>query len=135
MRVTKLSFTNWLLAISVMVAVSVSFYACTYDIHLTPDDPIVTGDVSFSTDILPIFNQSCNNAGCHNTGGIPPDLSPANAYTALQNGNYISVSAPESSELYLWMRGEKSAPMPLSGPNANYNATVLAWIKQGAKNN
>lgn len=105
---------------------------CKYDISI---DPVVTGPVSFSADILPIFNSSCNMSGCHNTGGTVPDLTPANAYTALTNGNYINTSSPASSELYLWMRGEKGLPMPLSGPNAEYNAMVLAWINQGALDN
>jgi hypothetical protein len=106
--------------------------SCYYDAVLEPE---ISGDVSFSADIIPIFNASCNFAGCHNSGGIPPDLSPGNAFNALNAGNYINVSSPEDSELYRWMRGERAQPMPLSGPNATYNATVLAWIKQGALNN
>lgn len=117
------------------VSLVLSLHSCTYDVHLEQPDPIVTRDVSFLADILPIFNQGCNSAGCHNSGGIPPDLSPANAYNALQNGNYINVGVAENSELYRWMRGERSVPMPLSGPNPTNNATVLAWIKQGALNN
>jgi hypothetical protein len=106
--------------------------SCYYDTVLAPE---ISGPVSFSQDIIPIFNQSCNMAGCHNAGGTPPDLSPAGAYNALVNGNYINAASPEASELYLWMRGERGLPMPLSGPNATYNATVLAWIRQGALNN
>lgn len=117
-----------------MLSLFLAFLAgsCYYDIVVEPE---VTEQVSFSADIIPIFNASCNSAGCHNTGGPPPDLAPANAYSALINGGYIRVSAPEESELYRWMRGERGLPMPLSGPNANYNATVLAWIRQGALNN
>jgi hypothetical protein len=95
----------------------------------------VTRPVSFATDIIPIFNASCNTSGCHNTGGKAPDLSPSNAYNSLQNGNYVNTSAPESSELYLWMTGKKGTPMPVSGINKDYNSLVLAWIKQGAQNN
>lgn len=109
--------------------------SCYYDATLEPLTPEVTTDVSFANDILPIFNQSCNTSGCHNAGGTRPDLSPANAYNALTGGNYINLAAPEQSNLYKWMRGQGGLPMPLSGPNAAYNATVLAWIKQGAKNN
>jgi hypothetical protein len=29
----------------------------------------VTRTVSFSNDIVPIFNSSCNISGCHNSGG------------------------------------------------------------------
>lgn len=95
----------------------------------------ITRPVSFGADIIPIFNASCNSSGCHNTGGRKPDLSPSNAYNALQNGNYLNTSAPESSELYLWMAGLKAIPMPPNGINIDNNALVLAWIRQGAQNN
>lgn len=105
---------------------------CTYDVSL---GPIITEEVSFSNDIIPIFNQSCNNPGCHNTGGAAPDLTAANAFQSLNSGGYISTASPENSELYAWMNGERNLPMPLSGPNSSYNALVLAWIVQGANNN
>jgi hypothetical protein len=95
----------------------------------------ITRPVLFSGDIIPIFDKSCNMSGCHSTGGKAPDLSPQRAYQALINGGYINTSSPEKSELYLWMTGKKGTPMPLSGPNQQYNSLVLAWIKQGALNN
>jgi len=95
----------------------------------------ITRPVSFTTDIVAILNSSCNGSGCHNAGGKSPDLSVANAYTSLSNGGYINNSDPQKSELYLWMTGKKGAPMPTSGVNKDFNALVLAWIKQGAQNN
>lgn len=95
----------------------------------------ITRPVSFSNDIIPIFNKSCNNSGCHSAGAKAPDLTAANAYLSLSAGNYMNTSTPQNSELYLWMTGKKGAPMPLSGPDKDYNALVLAWIKQGAQNN
>jgi hypothetical protein len=108
--------------------------SCYYDQVVPFDPPIDVGEVSFANDIIPIFNKDCNISGCHN-GGVAPDLRPANAYNALINGAYIDAGNPEGSELYKWMRGDRSTPMPLSGPNVTYNAKVLAWIKQGALNN
>ena len=95
----------------------------------------ITRPVSFIGDIVPIFNSSCNSSGCHNAGGIKPDLTFANAYNSLANGGYVNTGDPQSSLLYLWMTGKKGSPMPLSGVNKDYNALVLAWIKQGAQNN
>ncbi len=95
----------------------------------------ITRQVSFSNDVVPIFNKSCNISGCHSPGGKTPDLSIVNAYTSLSNGGYVNTSDPQSSILYLWMTGKKATPMPIGGINKDYNALVLAWIKQGAQNN
>lgn len=95
----------------------------------------ITRPVSFAGDIITILNNSCNTSGCHNSGGISPDLSVVNAYSSLSNGGYLNTGNPQSSELYLWMTGKKGTPMPISGPNKDFNALVLAWIKQGALNN
>lgn len=92
------------------------------------------GQVSFSKDVIPIFNTSCNISSCHD-GSIAPNLKEASAYNALKNGNYINTANPEASELYQWMKGNRRQPMPLSGPNPTYNSIVLAWIQQGALNN
>jgi hypothetical protein len=95
----------------------------------------ITRTVSFTTDIQAIFNSSCNTSGCHSSGGKSPDLSATNAFTSLANGGFLNTSDPAKSELYLWMSGKKGTPMPLSGVNKDFNALVLAWIKQGALNN
>ena len=95
----------------------------------------ITRTVSFAADILPILNSSCNMSGCHSTGGKSPDLSVVNAYPSLVNGGYVNTSDPQSSLVYLWMTGKKGTPMPVSGINMQYNALVLAWIRQGVQNN
>jgi len=95
----------------------------------------ITRAVSFSNDIIPIFNKSCNTSGCHNSGGIPPNLTAVVAFTSILVGNHTNTGNPASSTLYLWMAGKKGVPMPTSGINKDYNSLVLAWIKQGAKNN
>ena len=109
--------------------------ACYYDEVLPQESVGDVGEMSFSADIIPIFNASCNVSGCHNKGGQKPDLSAENAFNTLTNGGYIDKATPESSSLYLWMTGKKGTPMPVSGSNATYNAKVLAWIEQGAHNN
>ena len=111
------------------------FSSCSYDQYAPEEEPVVTDSVSFADDILPIFNAACNSAGCHNTGGVPPDLSPGRAYDALISGGFINVANPTDSELYQWMIGNRDLDMPLEGPDPEYNALVLAWITQGAVNN
>lgn len=127
----KISYIQIVLALFMTLFLS----QCYYDqiVYEEPEPP--AGELSFLNEIIPIFNASCNISGCHNAGGIAPDLSPANAYNALINGNFINTDVPEDSELYQWMAGNRSISMPISGPNAAYNVTVLQWIKQGAKNN
>lgn len=95
----------------------------------------ITRTVSFSGDIIPILNSSCNISGCHSAGGKSPDLTFANAYSSLSNGGYFNNDDPQSSLLYQWMTGKKGTPMPISGVNKDFNALVLAWLKQGAQNN
>lgn len=129
MRILKFHI---LLSIAVLV---LALGGCYYDEVIFPTAGEVQGDVSFSADIIPIFSKDCSTSGCHSTGGQKPDLSSANAYNSLLNGGYINISYPEESELYLWMKGLKTVPMPISGSNAGYTANVLAWIKQGAQNN
>lgn len=97
----------------------------------------VTFEVSLTKDIFPIFNNSCNISGCHSAGGIKPDLSETNAYSALNNGGYLNSGNPAQSELYLWVSGQRAAEMPPGGPAnpSNLNNLILAWINQGALNN
>ncbi len=94
----------------------------------------ITRPVSFTTDIIPIFNSSCNTSGCHSPGGKSPDLTILNAYNSLTDGGYTNTGDPQTSELYLWMTGKKGTPMPVGGINKDFNSLVLAWIKQGAQN-
>jgi hypothetical protein len=112
--------------------------SCTDNTTLVVDNsPAVTKTVSFSSDIIPIFNSSCSLSGCHSSGGKAPDLTATKAYSSLTIGNYLNLAAPEQSVLYLYLTGKKSPQMPLGAAAnpSNLNNLVLAWIKQGAKNN
>ncbi|MEI8280057.1 MAG: hypothetical protein WCG87_09860 [Bacteroidota bacterium] len=97
----------------------------------------VTKAVSISKDIIPIFTKSCALSGCHGSGAHVPDLSASKAYSSLIKGNYISITEPANSTLYLWLTGKKSIKMPMGADNnpSNLNSLTLAWITQGAKNN
>jgi len=96
----------------------------------------ITTEMSFASDITPIFTNSCALSGCHVSGGNVPNLSTPNAYKSLTDGSYIKANDPDNSVLILWLTGKKSPVMPLgNGPNEQINAKIYAWIKQGAKNN
>lgn len=110
------------------------FTSCYKDVTVPQAAPEVTKDVSFSADVLPIFTSNC--ASCHSAGGQAPELTEANAYSSVTDGDYLDLTTPTNSELYMRMAGLGSeGVMPPSGPNPANAATVLAWIKQGAKNN
>jgi hypothetical protein len=130
MRTSRFQFLTVILALVMMVGVG-----CYNDYVIFPDGGEITGDVTFSADILPIFNKDCSLSGCHVSGSQAPDLSSANAYTSLTTGNFVDPASAEDSELYRWMKGLETLPMPPSGSNASNAAKVLAWIKQGAQNN
>lgn len=108
---------------------------CYKDRTVPIEVPSITRTVTFSQDIIPMFNKSCNLSGCHSSGGQAPNLSESNAYNSLITGNYVDKNNPENSLIYLKMTGKKGTPMPVSGVNQDYAALMLAWIKQGANNN
>ena len=126
------------LSLLTAVVLTISFQSC-YKVTTFMDETgtLVTGEVSYAKDIAPILDNTCAVIGCHNTGGLKPDLTLNNSYNSLNNGGYFNVNIPENSEVYLWLTGKKSASMPPNGPPnpSNVNQLILAWVKQGASNN
>ena len=116
-----------LLVVAVTVIGICLWTSCTYDTF----NPQVPDEVSFSEDIIPVFNASCNGAGCHNEGGTPPDLSEANAWSSLIIGGYINAAEPENRLLYTKI-------LPPDGSMARFatdrdRTLILNWIQQGAR--
>ncbi len=121
-----------------MMGVAVVLLAgCYKNVTVIQNGPEITTPVSFSKDIIPIYNKSCNMSGCHNTGGQKPDLTIGNAYRTINEEDLIDVANPEGSEMMGWLTGTIKPAMPLgtTANPSNINALTLAWIKQGAKNN
>jgi len=123
-----------------------------------PGDPIpvavnfvAVGNISYSDDIQPIWDEYCGNRGCHPGGGAPFSLDRFNSYN---NIYYVVVSnrtcgppyrvtpfSLDSSLVYLMISGQTSCPrMPFSPmpgdtlPTAEQNK-IRDWIDQGAFNN
>lgn len=108
--------------------------ACKKDFFEPPPPLDLATPVSFTTDILPIFETNCYGAGCHDKG-IAPDLTPGNAYDQLNMLGYVDTTNAEGSTLYMRMTSATN-PMPPSGKLSGEKTNkILAWIKQGAKNN
>lgn len=123
-----------LIGLATSLCFTIFLSSCYYD-EVLPVNGEIPDNVSFSGDIIPIFDASCNAVGCHSTDGVSPDLTAENAYSDLFNENLITTSNPEGSELYQWMVGNRALSMPVSGSNPRYNTLVLAWIQQGALDN
>jgi len=109
---------------------------CIYDWVVPEEVPEVPVgvEISFADQILPIFTTGNNCTSCHRSGGTPPDLTAANAYSQINTAKYINRSTPAESGIY-------KVPAPSSTTHrhkvytAQQAALILAWIEQGAKNN
>lgn len=118
---------------ALMLLVMAAFMLCSCEYEwITPEKVTIPDNVSFSADVMPIFNNGCNTAICHGPGATPPDLSESNAYNALINGNYVDTDIPESSIIYTSMTTGSMKPYVQNPADAEI---ILAWIKQGAENN
>lgn len=94
----------------------------------TQDIASQTGEVSFSRDIYPIFQQVA--ASCHGTsGGLSLE-------TYEGTMKVVVPGDPEGSLLYQRLKGQGGPVMPPSGPLPEAQIQLIyQWIKQGAKNN
>src|SRR5688572_19605767 len=110
-----------------------SLASCEYD-YLEPKKADLNVPVDFTKDVMPVLTLNCVKSGCHVTGGVPPDLSVDKAYEQLMGLGYVDTTNAEGSILYARMISS-SKPMPPAGKlSASQTGTILAWIKQGAKN-
>lgn len=107
--------------------------SCEYDwIEPTKTPDVPTPDtVSYSLNIQPIWNASCNMSGCHSNNGWDPILTAEKSYNELMNNGWVNIAVPTDSEIYKVI---KTGSMSQYSNSAN-NALVLKWIQQGAKNN
>lgn len=104
--------------------------ACYWD---NPPEPIPIDPqmVSFKTHIIPIFNESCNSAGCHDDSH-DPDLREDMAWRSLNSGGYVNTTFPEQSEIY---RSVANGGMPPVGSLSDIEIElILAWVKKGGYN-
>ena len=126
-----------LFIVTLLVSCNIFFLTACYKDKTVLVQADVTKTVSFGKDIVPIFNKSCNMAGCHNSGGQVPDLTRENAFRALFEEDMISVDDPANSEIIGWLTGKIKPAMPFGAASnpSNINGLILAWIKQGANNN
>jgi hypothetical protein len=97
---------------------------------VTFEPVVISGNVSYKTDIQPIFDSKCTS--CHPpTMGI--DLTANLSYKSLVP-EYAAVSDsanPEGSKLYIQLTGSSHTPRS----SETDKQKILKWISQGVPNN
>ena len=128
-----------LIHMSIFIGITV-FFSCSYEKgKIAKPECVLPNTVSFSQDILPLFNSECNTAGCHTsaTHAGSLNLEPTVAYTQLlaSGSGYIDTLNPNFSILYNKLI-TTTGQMPPSGKLDDCKIQlVLKWIQQKAKNN
>lgn len=102
--------------------------ACTkYEIPKPPCPENLPANVSFASDVQPIFDQKCTM--CH-SGGQVPNLGAGWAYDELIDGAYVDTDFPCSSYLYEKLTGSHADRI-----EEDEVLTILGWISEGAQDN
>jgi hypothetical protein len=105
--------------------------SCQYAWLEEPPAPPLPDTVSYSADIQPIWDKSCNKSGCHAPGGFSPDLTEANSYSQLWADELVDTAMPASSVIYQKI-ADGSMKFYAKPGDAEL---VLKWIEDGALNN
>jgi len=119
---------------SLLLFIGVGFTGCYKDIikPTLEDDPEGTPkQVSFKTELAPLFNSSCAVAGCHVSGAHKPYMTPDISYTQIVNGGFVNLALPKESTLYKNVYGEMAQYIP----SKTDKQKVYDWIRNGAPNN
>lgn len=116
-----------------LISFSVS---CYYDELFIPEIPDIPVDqeISFATDIEPLFTQDGKDCTqCHD-GSTDPDLRAGNAYAAIVP-DYVVPGDAEASELYQNLPGRGLHFDVGFSLNVDEQSLIKAWIDRGAENN
>ncbi len=124
---------NLLLLTGVIISLLIS-YGCEKE-HIIPiktatSGQPITGTISFSKDIVPIFNSKCT--ACHGNNGQVPNLA-TKAYDNLKTRYYINTAEPAKNKIYIKLN--LSSSTHASKSSAEDQAKILFWIEKGAENN
>lgn len=101
----------------------------------TTAQPTGIAEVSFSEDVLPIFETRCQR--CHGTGRAEAGLSLTSHPDVIAGSNYGPVVTPGSADTSRLVEVVVSGEMPLGGqklPETEIQ-TISEWIDAGAPDN
>jgi hypothetical protein len=123
-----------LLNIGLMLSLVIGLTGCYKDVikpELAVDPEGPPQQVSFSTELAPMFETSCALAGCHVSGSHKPYLKASESYNQITGGGFVNTSFPKLSIFYTAVYGEMSQYLP----SAAKKQKVYDWIRNGAPNN
>jgi len=95
-------------------------------------DPVYP-EVCFESDVLPIFQNNCTMAGCHNQVDAEEDIILTD-YDNIMNAGVVAGYATRSKVYKVLIGGEN--PMPPDGKLSDNQILIIrSWIENGAENN
>lgn len=110
-----------------------SVTASEVDNRVIPDS-----NVSYSTDIQPVFNLKCTNAGCHEDASRAGGISLTTCANTKADLLVVFPGEPDNSTLVLAVEGIGNYPMPPPGYpplTPNQIKGIRTWVKEGAECN
>jgi len=102
---------------------------------IRPLDDTQAPNVSFNTDILPLFIDRCGQ--CHNAEKLRGGIDLTTYQAAVADPDVIKPGKPDESELVEYIRGIKAPQMPIGAPPLTEAELhrIRLWIYAGAANN
>ena len=100
---------------------------------------IPSSNVSYSQYIQPVFDNKCNNSGCHEDATRAGGLSLTSWANTTSDPGVVFPGEPQNSRLIWAIQNQAGInPMPPYGYAAltrNQIDGIKTWIQEGAKNN
>jgi|SRR5436190_6127278 hypothetical protein len=135
MITTKITSMKRITIYSGLLLILVIGLAGCYKDIITPDLPkdpnAPPQQVSFSSELKPLFNSSCAKVGCHVSGAHHPYLTLDVSFQEIVNGGFVNTALPKESILYKQIYGSMGEHMPSQADRQK----VYDWIRNGAPNN
>lgn len=119
---------------SLLLLTGILFTGCYKDIiipDVVSDEDGPPQPVSYKTELAPLFNANCTDAGCHVSGAHKPYLATDISYNQIVGGGFINLALPKESILYKMVNGEMAQYIPSKADRQK----VYDWIRNGAPNN
>jgi hypothetical protein len=123
--------------ISIIFLMIISYTGCKDQITGADIDKRVIPDsnVSYASDLQPVFEVKCNSAGCHEDASRAGGLSLTSCANAKADPSIVFPGEPDNSRMVWAVEGIGNYPMPPIGYpplTANQIKGIRTWIKEGA---